>query len=292
MIVPFGERAYYARASDDRDSRARDPARTARSISTASSACIRALAPLEPLFDARQLAIVHACGSPDDDAVALRRAGLHGERHARREEHARRLAEPLPARAASTQDATPFRAVALAPQLPRSLQGTAPALAIGQLGQFGIRAGHGDRHDADVVRVGVRRGGADRAAPTGREAFDAVKMLKNADPARYTPGNGAEYPRSPLRRRAAADRAAHQGRRRARGGVRRVGQLGSPRQRRRGDRPARQPTRRLRARHRRVRPRPRRSHGRRRGRHDVGVRPHRARRTATAAPTTATATRC
>ena len=36
---------------------------------------------------------------------------------------------------------SPFRAVALTQALPRSLQGTAPALAIGQLGQFGVRAG-------------------------------------------------------------------------------------------------------------------------------------------------------
>ena len=39
------------------------------------------------------------------------------------------------------ESASPFRAVALAPQLPRTLQGTAPALAIGQLAQFGVRAG-------------------------------------------------------------------------------------------------------------------------------------------------------
>jgi uncharacterized protein (DUF1501 family) len=31
---------------------------------------------------------------------------------------------------------------------------------------------------------------------TGREAFDAVKMLKNSAPGSYTPANGAEYPRS------------------------------------------------------------------------------------------------
>ena len=31
---------------------------------------------------------------------------------------------------------------------------------------------------------------------TGREAFDAVKMLKTADPSKYAPENGAEYPRS------------------------------------------------------------------------------------------------
>ena len=37
--------------------------------------------------------------------------------------------------------ASPFRAVALAPTLPRSLQGSASALAIGQIGQFGVRDG-------------------------------------------------------------------------------------------------------------------------------------------------------
>ena len=31
---------------------------------------------------------------------------------------------------------------------------------------------------------------------TGREAFDAIKMLKTTDPSRYAPANGADYPRS------------------------------------------------------------------------------------------------
>ena len=37
------------------------------------------------------------------------------------------------------ENATPFRAVALTQQLPRMLQGTAPALAMNQIAQFGIR---------------------------------------------------------------------------------------------------------------------------------------------------------
>jgi uncharacterized protein (DUF1501 family) len=32
---------------------------------------------------------------------------------------------------------------------------------------------------------------------TSRDAFGAIRMLKNTDPARYTPANGAEYPASP-----------------------------------------------------------------------------------------------
>jgi uncharacterized protein (DUF1501 family) len=31
---------------------------------------------------------------------------------------------------------------------------------------------------------------------TGKEAFDAVKMMKEANPASYAPANGAEYPRA------------------------------------------------------------------------------------------------
>ena len=60
--------------------------------------------------------------------------------------------------------ATPFRAVALAPQLPRSLQGSEPALAIGQIGQFGIRAGQATDMVQASFEVRVRGGGAERAA--------------------------------------------------------------------------------------------------------------------------------
>jgi uncharacterized protein (DUF1501 family) len=94
------------------------------------------------------------------------------------------------------QAATPFRAVALAPQLPRSLQGLAPALAIGQIERFGIRAGQ----NTEMVQSSFESeyaAAADRVLnTTSRDAFNAIRMLKNADPQRYAPSNGAEYPTS------------------------------------------------------------------------------------------------
>jgi uncharacterized protein (DUF1501 family) len=95
-------------------------------------------------------------------------------------------------------EATPFRGVALSAQLPRSLQGTAPALAIGQIGQFGIRAGRA----TDMVQTSFEAQYAEAADMvlnrTGRDAFEAIRMLKaRVDPARYQPQNGAEYPRTP-----------------------------------------------------------------------------------------------
>jgi uncharacterized protein (DUF1501 family) len=138
MVVPFGERDYYA-------------ARPSIAIPRPGSAdgaidldgffgLHPRLAPLKPLWDARQLAIVHATGSPDDtrshfDAQDYMETGTPGVKSTEdgwlnRILHAREHAE-----------ATPFRAVALGAQLPRSLQGREPALAISNIAQFGIRAG-------------------------------------------------------------------------------------------------------------------------------------------------------
>ena len=91
--------------------------------------------------------------------------------------------------------ATPFRAVSLTQQLPRMLQGTAPALAMSQISRFGIRGGQtaGASFEAQYAAA------ADHVLNgTGHEAFDAMRMLKAVDPASYQPENGAEYPRSPF----------------------------------------------------------------------------------------------
>ena len=153
------------------------------------------LSPLKGLWDSHQLAIVHASGSPDGtrshfDAQDYMESGTPGVKSTQdgwlnRYLHAREHAA-----------ATPFRAVALASQLPRSLQGTEPALAINQIGQFGIRAGQA----TDMVQSSFESEYAAAADSvlnrTGGQAFDAVKMLKAADPSKYQPENGAEYPRS------------------------------------------------------------------------------------------------
>ncbi|HEX9368766.1 MAG TPA: DUF1501 domain-containing protein [Vicinamibacterales bacterium] len=193
MIVPFGEREYYA----SRPSIAvPKPGATDGAVDLDGFFGLHPrLAPLKPLWDSKQLAIVHATGSPDGtrshfDAQDYMESGTPGVKSTpdgwlNRYLHAREHAE-----------ATPFRAVALAPQMPRSLQGLEPALAIGQLGQFGIRAGQA----TDMVQASFESeysAAADTVLnKTGGQAFDAVRMLKSADPSKYQPDNGAEYPRS------------------------------------------------------------------------------------------------
>jgi uncharacterized protein (DUF1501 family) len=210
MVVPFGERAYYG----SRPSIAvPTPGTNGGAVDLDGFFGLHpSMSSLAPWFKDGHLAIVHACGSPDDtrshfDAQDYMESGTPGNKGTRdgwmnRYLHAKDHAER----------STPFRAVALTQALPRSLQGSSPALAIGQLGQFGVRAGQ----DTDMMTNAFASQYAQAAdamlGATGREAFDAVKMLKDANPAGYAPANGAEYPRSGLWRRDAADRADHQGR--------------------------------------------------------------------------------
>src|SRR5439155_13630991 len=95
---------------------------------------------LKPLWDRRQLAIVNACGSPDStrshfDAQDYMETATPGVKSTSDGWLNRYL------QARKAEETTPFRAVALTSQLPRMLQGTAPALAMSQIAQFGIRGG-------------------------------------------------------------------------------------------------------------------------------------------------------
>ena len=193
MIVPFGEPDYY---------RAR-PSIAIPQPNAGENAALDLdgffgfnprLQALKPLWDRRQLAIVNACGSPDStrshfDAQDYMETATPGVKSTADGWLNRYL------QARKAEEATPFRAVALTSQLPRMLQGTAPALAMNQLSQFGIRGGEmaGASFETEYAAA------ADRLLNgTGREAFNAIKMLKTADPSKYQPANGADYPRSPF----------------------------------------------------------------------------------------------
>ena len=204
VVVPFGDREYY---------QARPSIAIARPGSNGDAGVSAVdldgyfglnprLRPLKPFWDQRSLAIVHACGSPDStrshfDAQDYMETATPGVKSTpdgwlNRYLRARAAESALPGAAASP---SPFRAVALTPQLPRMLQGTAPALAMNQIGQFGIRGGDAPAASFEAQYAAA----ADRIlGGIGRDAFDAMKMLKDADPAKYQPENGAEYPRTPF----------------------------------------------------------------------------------------------
>jgi len=194
MVVPFGEQAYYAARPSiaiPRPGQQQGPQEAAIDLDGFFGLHPR-MAPLRRLWDARQLAIVHACGSPDAtrshfDAQDYMESGTPGVKSTQDGWLNRYL------KAKQEEQTTPFRAVAMAPQMPRTLQGTAPALAMTQIQQFGLKSGGAlpasfESQYAAAADAVLKR--------TGREAFDAMRMLQTSAPQNYQPENGAQYPRS------------------------------------------------------------------------------------------------
>src|SRR6202047_944825 len=156
-------------------------------------------APLEPLFHKNQLAIVHAAGSPDPtrshfDAQDFMESGTPGLKSTE-DGWLNRALETVP-----EENASPFRAVAMGPNLPRMLHGGAPAIALPDLKQFKVMAqspGTGQMVEGGFEAMYSQT--VDHALHgTGTETFEAIDLLRKADPAKYQPENGAQYPVSRL----------------------------------------------------------------------------------------------
>jgi uncharacterized protein (DUF1501 family) len=195
MIVPFGEAAYYQNRPSI--AIAKPNGRDGAIDLDGFFGLHPRMAPLAPLFARGELAVVHACGSPDEtrshfDAQDYMESGTPGVKSTRDGW----LNRYLHAKEHERASASPFRAVALAQQLPRSLQGSASALAIGQLSQFGVRAGAETEMMSNSFESQYAQAADAVLRPTGRDAFDAVKLMQTANPGSYAPANGADYPRS------------------------------------------------------------------------------------------------
>ncbi|MGH9940739.1 MAG: DUF1501 domain-containing protein [Pyrinomonadaceae bacterium] len=195
MVVPYGERRYY----EYRPTLAIQP--PGRGGAAGESVVDLddffglhpALAPLKPMWDQKRLAVVHAAGSPDNtrshfDAQDYMEAGTPGVKSTP-DGWLNRVMQ-----VAADPKASPFRAVAMTQNMPRTLMGRAPALAISNLSDFTIRAGG----QSQVVQGGFEdiyeQAAGDALRGTGKDTFEAVSYLKRVNPAQYRPENGARYP--------------------------------------------------------------------------------------------------
>ena len=191
MIVPHGESLYYKERP-----RIAIPAKDVIDLD-GHFGLHPSLAPLKSLWDNKSLAVLHAIGSPDStrshfDAQDYMESGTPGVKATgdgwlnRYCSHDREHAD------------TPFRAVAFGPQLPRILAGTAPSLAIDDLQAFGLRVPQEPARDrlTRAFEELYAGGGAGTGllASSSREGFEAIQMLKRADPTQYQPAAGVGYP--------------------------------------------------------------------------------------------------
>ena len=200
VVVPHGEAAYY---------RMRPTISVPRPSMRASNAAIDldgffglhpSLAPLKPLWDQGLLAPVHAVGSPSAtrshfDAQDYMESGTPDDKGTRDGWLNRVLATRGTCEACAPAEPSPFQAVAMTPQTPRILEGPAPTIAMNNLDEFTIRT---NGTEAERIEALYRTGSADVVHAAGGEMFEAMKILRAANPQRYTPRNGAEYPRTPF----------------------------------------------------------------------------------------------
>jgi uncharacterized protein (DUF1501 family) len=157
-----------------------------------------AMASLKPLYDQKHLAIVHAAGSPDMsrshfDAQDYMESGTPGVKTTQDGWLNRALqGERLQGQP------SPFRAVALGSQVPRTLEGKIPAMAVNHLKDFSVAGGDGPQGSPISGAFQAMYDSSSDALlhGTGQETFEAVKMLRAANPARYRPLMGVVYPQT------------------------------------------------------------------------------------------------
>ena len=155
------------------------------------------LAPLLPLFRDGSAAFVHAAGSPDAtrshfDAQDFMESGTPGVKS---------TADGFLARALAQRrgiEPSPLRAVSITPALPRILAGPGGAVSMSNLGAFGIRAGASSGQTSASFESMYANAVSGTLAATARESFEAVRILKSADPAKRPAENGADYPKNPF----------------------------------------------------------------------------------------------
>ena len=143
---------------------------------------------LKPLWDNKRLAIVHAAGSPDPtrshfDAQDYMESGTPGFKST----HDGWLNRALPP---AEGKVSPVRAISLGANLPRALNGANSAVAVESLANFAVK-------DTAASKVLQSMYGASQdkiLGGTGRETFDAVRILQSVEKTPYQPADGAHYP--------------------------------------------------------------------------------------------------
>jgi uncharacterized protein (DUF1501 family) len=157
------------------------------------------LSSFKPLYEQGHLAVVHAVGSPDMsrshfDAQDYMESGTPGLKSTQ-DGWLNRALQAEDARCSCSH--TPFRAVALGADVPRTLAGTVPAIALNNVNNFAVGGrGPAPSPAASAFEAMYGESGDKIFHPAGEETFEAVKMLRAANPGQYVPSAGADYPNS------------------------------------------------------------------------------------------------
>jgi uncharacterized protein (DUF1501 family) len=218
MVVPYGEKAYYGTR---RTIAIPQPGRAGGAIDLNGFFGLHpSLRPLHDLYGRKELAVIHAVGSPDAtrshfDAQDYMESGTPGAKSTRDGWLNRVLSHTdcecgrtLTDRKAHAADhaagqltvggAAALRGIAMGTELPHALRGAHPAIAVADLQKFGVGGGDTDLQDTFQRVYGSEAGNSVGGA--AGDAFEAIKILKAANPLQYAPSRGVSYPGTPFGR--------------------------------------------------------------------------------------------
>jgi uncharacterized protein (DUF1501 family) len=190
VVVPHAEPAYYAMRPSIAIPRPDGTDRSAIDLD-GRFGLHPSLRPLKTFWDRKELAIVEAVGSPDPtrshfDAQDYMESGTPGVKATSDGWLNRALCTDL--------HAGSLRAVGLGTDVPRTLRGKNEVLAISSIADFRVQDAHLGNTFESMYADSVDR----ILNGTGRETFQAAKILEAVQKAPYQPQNRAEYPKGRL----------------------------------------------------------------------------------------------
>jgi len=156
-----------------------------------------ALRPLKAIYDAKQLSIVHAAGSPDPtrshfDAMETMERGTPGQKSTANGWLNRHL------ETAAWQNDSPFRAVGMGSLLPTLLSGSIPSLALKSIADFHLRGREESIGAVQKALATLYESNASKLdglmTSSARDVFAVIELLGQLSATDYTPANNAEYP--------------------------------------------------------------------------------------------------
>ena len=191
MVVPHGEDAYY-RLRPTLGIPRPDDSSAKQTDRTVDLDGFFGLHPnMQPLLEAwqsEQLAIIHACGAPDESrshfkAMELMERGVDDERGPASGWIGRHLAT------LNTNNSSPLRAVGMGTRPQRSLSGTVPVSALRSIADFHLG---GDPHALQQMRTALNTVYEDDVM--GQDTLAIMDTLSTLDPLTYTASRNAKYP--------------------------------------------------------------------------------------------------
>lgn len=197
MVAPHGEAAYYALRPGLALARPDDPrtARSERLIDLDGFFGLHpALAPLLPAWQARQLAFIHACGSPDEsrshfEAMDIVERGASDKNGPASGWLGRHLA------ILDTGNASPLRAIGMGERIQRALYGPVTAQALRSIADFHL-GGALPQQTRFIHALSQLYERDDQLAATALATQSALRLLEQLTPETYRPADGSAYPES------------------------------------------------------------------------------------------------